>query len=439
MATLFTPWIDSPDDSSGGNVFSQSDFASDSQRTSGYASGQTISSKRLNTILREVSLITTALMDQFCPSSTVNLVSSLADVKGALANGIASVSNLYDLGVTVGGHTTAINNMSTVLGQLNNSTVPALTTRVTNIENGTTTIPKATKATQDADGNVISSSYASSLSINGTVLTLKSKSNETLVSATITNALNASTASYATTAGSAGSAAYLGSSTIGSGKKPIYLSSGEATESSETVGGTKKPVYLSSGTITACSATVGNSHTPVYMSSGTITATGYDLRKMLNASSLDFSSSSTYKNVMLFNKGSSYSMSTLGGADLYSALETKFSAYTAGSYPIDISYTDSSTTKYFTGFMSITTGTNKSYQVNVTSIDGEVNLIFRITSNSNSTYDLVIKRIDNPLGTTPNVGSTTDMTCTSISILGASGSSTSTQTAKGKKISWTAF
>lgn len=438
MATLFKPWIDSPDDSSGGNVFSQSDFASDSQRTSGYASGQTISSKRLNTILREISLITTALMDQFCPNSTVTLVSSLADVKSALSNSIASVSDMLSISDTVSGHTTAINGMTTVLNQLNMSTVPALATRVTNIENGTTTVNKALKATQDADGDVISSSYASSLSINGTVLTLKSKSNATLVSATITNALNASTASYATTAGSAGSAAFLGSNDVGSGKKPIYLDNGSPMESSETVGGTKKPVYLSSGTITACSSTVGNSHTPVYMSSGTITATGFDLRKTLINSTLDFSSSSSYKNVMNFVKGSSYSMSTLGVSALYSALDTQFGSFPAGTYPIDFSYIDG-TTKYFSGYLSITTGSNKSYQANVTSIDGEVNLIFRVTLNSNSTYDLVIKRVDNPLGTTPNVGSTTDMTCTSISILGASGSSTSTQTAKGKKISWTAF
>lgn len=68
-----------------------------------------------------------------------------------------------------------------------------------------------------------------------------------------------------------GSVTKLGTSTVGSGTKPIYLNAGTATASGSTVGSTSKPVYMSAGAITALSATVGSSSLPVYMSSGTIT------------------------------------------------------------------------------------------------------------------------------------------------------------------------
>lgn len=63
----------------------------------------------------------------------------------------------------------------------------------------------------------------------------------------------------------------LGTTTVGSGVKPIYLNAGTPTASSSTIGAANKGVYLSSGSITPMSATVGSASLPVYMNAGTIT------------------------------------------------------------------------------------------------------------------------------------------------------------------------
>lgn len=55
--------------------------------------------------------------------------------------------------------------------------------------------------------------------------------------------------------GAVESASKLGTSTVGNGTKPIYLSSGTPTASSSTVGSASVPVYLKSGTITKCTDT----------------------------------------------------------------------------------------------------------------------------------------------------------------------------------------
>ena len=62
----------------------------------------------------------------------------------------------------------------------------------------------------------------------------------------------------------------IGTDTIGSSLKPIYLNSGVPTPISDTVGSSSNPVYLSSGTITKCNSTIGSSAKPVYMNAGTI-------------------------------------------------------------------------------------------------------------------------------------------------------------------------
>lgn len=67
-------------------------------------------------------------------------------------------------------------------------------------------------------------------------------------------------------------ATQIGSSTVGNGKKPIYLNNGIATACDSTVGGNAKPIYSKNGTLTACSSTVGSTSVPVYMNAGTITA-----------------------------------------------------------------------------------------------------------------------------------------------------------------------
>ena len=444
MATLFNVWIDSPDDSSGGNVMSQSDFASDTQRTSGYESGQTISAKRLNTILRQTSLITTALMDQFCGSSTVTLTSSLANVKNALSAGIATSASLANLSNQVGSMSSSVTGLLNSVDTIENTTLPALNNAITYILNGAQIVPKAGSAITDESNNNIKASYGASLSVNGNMLSLKSKTNAVLSTVTITDALSASSAGYATTAGTAESATTLGSTNVGGSKKFIYLVNGTPTAASSTVGANTKPIYMSSGTITASTATVGSDVKPVYMSSGTITASSYDLRKTMIASTLNFNSSSAYKNIMNFTKGSSYSMSTLGVSSLYSTINTQFGSFDDGTYLIDIGYTDSTINYYFTGSItketsSDTYGTVTTYFVNVLSVDGDTRLIFKVASHANSTYDIVLKKVIGNLSVTPNAGQTTDMTCWNLSISAASGSSTSTQTVKGKKLTWLAY
>lgn len=81
---------------------------------------------------------------------------------------------------------------------------------------------------------------------------------------------------YATTftgslSGNASTASKLGTATVGSTSKPIYLNAGTATALSATVGAANKPVYMNAGTVTACSSTVGSATVPVYMNAGTVT------------------------------------------------------------------------------------------------------------------------------------------------------------------------
>ena len=72
-----------------------------------------------------------------------------------------------------------------------------------------------------------------------------------------------------------GAASKLGTSTVGSVSKPIYLNGGVATACSSTIGSATKPVYMNAGTLTACSTTVGSATRPIYSNAGTLTALSY--------------------------------------------------------------------------------------------------------------------------------------------------------------------
>ena len=69
-----------------------------------------------------------------------------------------------------------------------------------------------------------------------------------------------------------GPASKLGTATVGSTSKPIYLNNGTATALSATVGAANKPIYSNAGTLTACSSTVGSVTQPTYLNGGTVTA-----------------------------------------------------------------------------------------------------------------------------------------------------------------------
>lgn len=89
---------------------------------------------------------------------------------------------------------------------------------------------------------------------------------------TATNAIHADEADEAEHAVNADIATKVGTETVGSSTKPIFLQEGTATASTATVGSTTKPVYLNAGTITESNATVGSGVKPVYMSNGAVTA-----------------------------------------------------------------------------------------------------------------------------------------------------------------------
>lgn len=81
---------------------------------------------------------------------------------------------------------------------------------------------------------------------SGTTTVVNSEINNSLVEiSSLDNKIHAQTES----------ASKLGTSTVGNGTKPIYLSSGTPTASSSTVGSASVPVYLKSGTITKCTDT----------------------------------------------------------------------------------------------------------------------------------------------------------------------------------------
>ena len=91
----------------------------------------------------------------------------------------------------------------------------------------------------------------SGLSNSDATITI-TKNDGTTSTITINNVANATTATTATK---------LGSSTVGSGVRAIYLNAGTATASNSTVGDSTTPVYLKAGTITACDASIGSGWT----------------------------------------------------------------------------------------------------------------------------------------------------------------------------------
>lgn len=89
MASNFQVWIDSATDD---NTMSSSELSSDTQRINGFQPSQPASSKRVNSMLRQSSLVNAALMDIIDPSGTTTLRSSKSDVETLLTNYFVSIS-----------------------------------------------------------------------------------------------------------------------------------------------------------------------------------------------------------------------------------------------------------------------------------------------------------------------------------------------------------
>lgn len=146
MSTRFKVWIDNPTDT---NLLTYTDLDSDSQRTSGFSVGTAASSIRVNSMLRQNSLVAVALMDTIAPSSTTNLRSSLTDVKNEMSSYFGSfiVSGTYNDSST-----------SIVLTKKSGSTVSIGLSAILN--------KTVARATADASGNTITSTYATKSSLS---------------------------------------------------------------------------------------------------------------------------------------------------------------------------------------------------------------------------------------------------------------------------------
>lgn len=90
MASNFQVWIDSATDD---NTMSSADLSSDSQRANGFQPSQPASSKRVNSMLRQSSLVSAALMDIIDPTGTTTLRSSKSDVETLMTNYFESISS----------------------------------------------------------------------------------------------------------------------------------------------------------------------------------------------------------------------------------------------------------------------------------------------------------------------------------------------------------
>lgn len=125
----------------------------------------------------------------------------------------------------------------------------------------------------------------------------------------------------------------LGTSTVGSGVKPIYLNAGTATASTSTVGAANKGVYMSSGTITAMSSTVGSTTVPVYMNAGAITVCSTTLGVSITGNAKTATTLQTTRNI--FGQPFSGAGNVAGQATVYGTYqETAISRYSHGGIQV---------------------------------------------------------------------------------------------------------
>lgn len=139
MATNFKIWVETPDSSSANaNVEAIASFDSSSQRINGWLAGNTVSSIKMNSILRQNSLVVAGLMEAFCGSNTtLSLLSTVSEVRAALLNGIATKDSV----------TTVASNLATTTATISSlqTTTSNLQTSVSNIANGGTAAGNASK------------------------------------------------------------------------------------------------------------------------------------------------------------------------------------------------------------------------------------------------------------------------------------------------------
>ena len=187
MATKYNVWIDSPTTGVNGSVYTQAQFAQNAQRIAGYEAGTPVPSKMLNTILRQTSLITTALMEAFCSSSTVDLMSSLSQVTAALKAGISAAGSGGDY-VTNEAFDEFLSGDYASFKSSTNSSISTISTNVNGLLSGTKI---AGKATGDQSGNNIKATYGASLAISNNTVQLKNKNGAVISSAALPSSTGA--------------------------------------------------------------------------------------------------------------------------------------------------------------------------------------------------------------------------------------------------------
>lgn len=126
---------------------------------------------------------------------------------------------------------------------------------------------------EDVGGGVVSHATGTQVGSASTPVYIASNGRATVMSSALPVSLGG-TGTTSLSSVTVGVASKVGTGTVGSGSKPVYINAGTPTAFSATIGGTAKPVYVNAGTITAFSSTIGSGTKPVYMSGGTITASG---------------------------------------------------------------------------------------------------------------------------------------------------------------------
>ena len=178
------------------------------------------------------------------------------------------------------------------LSGFNETMLLAYTDKATINADKNTTIKSATLLNEDGNaifpGTVTASTFSGKLSGNANTSTKLATARSIRINLASTSAVNFDGSANITpgvtgvlpvanggtgnTTGTAAVASKLGTTTVGSTSKPIYLNAGNPTVLSATVGAANKPIYSNAGTLTACSSTVGSATQPTYMKAGTITA-----------------------------------------------------------------------------------------------------------------------------------------------------------------------
>lgn len=116
MATKFMPWMGDGTVSAGDSIKSAEAWASDTTRSNGWESGDAVDSQEFNTVLRQDSLIVTALMKAFCDDSVISHLSSLNDVVTVLLAAIPKKSEVPDVTTL----TSNLASLQTVVGDILN-------------------------------------------------------------------------------------------------------------------------------------------------------------------------------------------------------------------------------------------------------------------------------------------------------------------------------